>query len=853
VIHVDRNSIKKPSFFSSRQYAELNDHLSEQMARDAKQKKQARFKFDFTLVRKALAVSLLNLFSKKCAYCEDVIDDQSFVVDHFRPVSLYPWLAYEWSNLYPVCRACSRNKGHQFPLAKGSKPARSPADISDEKPLLLDPCNSRPEKHLFYADQGLMQSNSDPGEDLGGSTINVLGLNRSALQNKRSKLGQIILDKLDKTTSSQESGNFNVRVAFSLEKAVRSDSPFAGMCRQLLAAHLLKNPKFAESFKVKYPTIKVVLKDATQAQKQRESKVIKVSKVKKASRKKPAIKKTGMPASREPGIKKSRKAGAGVIRPQEIGSPPPGKTQPGTARSKASAPRAPRALEASQTRAPQPKASKPKRPQAKASRPKAPARKASPAKASRPGALAFNRSQQLNSEVDSLPITNAAIQSIHITNFKAIHDLHLNPALSPEEPILEHAEDEATLSDISGWMTLLGENGSGKSSVLQAVALALAGKELLQQTGLNPQGFLMRGKRSAKVELELTNGSPIVLKVTKTKFTFESGAKPHGVFVRAYGSTRLLPVEKPEGEAVGKTSRVQFLNMFDPFQPLIDADRWLAGLSETDFQPARLAIKDLLGLGENQELEKKGEEILVDGQPLSNLSAGYQTIIALACDIMAGVPHVLDDMQQAQGIVLIDEIGSHLHPQWKMRIVPRLRKAFPLIQFLVSSHDPLCLRGHSSGEVLLVTRAPNPELTARQQKTAPRLVSVDGDLPSPRNLRVDQLLTSRHFGMDSTIDPRIDDKFSEYYQLLALKHELKPDQIQRCDRLAAELKQYGVLGYTRRDQLVYEAIDEYLALEPSFRMQNDDDAARKARRSQVKKRIGELWRYANAFDPENGT
>ena len=154
-------------------------------------------------------------------------------------------------------------------------------------------------------------------------------------------------------------------------------------------------------------------------------------------------------------------------------------------------------------------------------------------------------------------------------------------------------------------------------------------------------------------------------------------------------------------------------------------------------------------------------------------------------------------MENALGIVLIDEIGAHLHPRLRMQVVSRMRYIFPRIQFIASTHEPLCLRGLFENEVDRIRRING-------------IVSQETIERSPSSYRIDQLLTSEFFGLETTIDPEIDDQFQHYYHLLS-KKELSDEEIQKRERLRTRLIAEGVLGYTRRDQLVYEAIDSYLA------------------------------------------
>ena len=172
-------------------------------------------------------------------------------------------------------------------------------------------------------------------------------------------------------------------------------------------------------------------------------------------------------------------------------------------------------------------------------------------------------------------------------------------------------------------------------------------------------------------------------------------------------------------------------------------------------------MKGLLALESDDRLVRNRRAGRVDVEafglrvPLEHLSDGYQSVVALATDLMITLLRQWPSVDAAEGTVLIDELGAHLHPRWRMRIVPSLRQVFPRVQFLTSTHDPLCLRGLGDGEVVVVKRDPDGQVIAVT------------DLPSVAGLRVDQLLTSEHFGLNSTIDPELDALFAEYYLLKA--------------------------------------------------------------------------------------
>jgi hypothetical protein len=270
-----------------------------------------------------------------------------------------------------------------------------------------------------------------------------------------------------------------------------------------------------------------------------------------------------------------------------------------------------------------------------------------------------------------------------------------------------------------------------------------------------------------------------------------------------YGATRLLPRRAFDAYG-GEYARVD--NLFDPFLPLIDAEKWLLGLDETAFNRAALVLKDLLVLDKDTLLDREegGVKLVASASKvaLMDLSDGYQSAIALTIDILQAFSEIWPKMEDAEGIVLLDEIGAHLHPRWQMRIVASLRKALPGVQFVATTHDPLCLRGLAEGEIVVMRREPNG-----------RIVQLS-NLPDPGEFRVDQLLTHRFFGLLDTFDPELEKLYDEYYHLKVLGEEhLEPEQKARLQVLRGDLKNRKLLGATRREELIYEAIDDSLARE----------------------------------------
>lgn len=96
--------------------------------------------------------------------------------------------------------------------------------------------------------------------------------------------------------------------------------------------------------------------------------------------------------------------------------------------------------------------------------------------------------------------------------------------------------------------------------------------------------------------------------------------------------------------------------------------------------------------------------------PMSQLSDGYRGTLSLIADIayrMATLnPQLLDRvLEETEGVVLIDEVDLHLHPQWQKRVLDDLTSIFPKVQFIVSSHAPEVINSVRSENLVILEEA----------------------------------------------------------------------------------------------------------------------------------------------------
>lgn len=114
---------------------------------------------------------------------------------------------------------------------------------------------------------------------------------------------------------------------------------------------------------------------------------------------------------------------------------------------------------------------------------------------------------------------------------------------------------------------------------------------------------------------------------------------------------------------------------------------------------------------DSQFLEISGDYrvfIKVEGQKreLSQLSSGFSSILKILQSIIAGYSYFTNETQivNVRGVVLIDEIESHLHNQWQVKIIPLLKKLFPNTTFFITTHSSLVISQLEHGEAYRLER-----------------------------------------------------------------------------------------------------------------------------------------------------
>jgi len=377
----------------------------------------------------------------------------------------------------------------------------------------------------------------------------------------------------------------------------------------------------------------------------------------------------------------------------------------------------------------------------------------------------------------------------------------------------EHLEFDLARPDgrYAGWTVFTGDNGSGKSALLKAIALGLAGRDTARslqpslhrwiRLGAEPhEGFIQveivrqatddlfaesgrTADSSFPAKLKLRNGGrdvtlePVVPEGRPDEYRAPErsiwSTEARGWFACGYGPFRRVFGASPEAArlmAVPTTAR--FVTMFEEAASLAEVDQWMRNLKHKELEKRIEETEQLSTLLEILNDELMPNQIVVDrvdsdglwlrdrnGVQLSwhEMSDGYRSALALLGDILR---HLIDAFGTEgltergvdgklrivrSGVVLIDEVDAHLHPEWQREIGFWLTRHFPNIQFLVTTHSPLiCQAADENGLFVL------PEPGGQDR---PRPLTTE-EYERVIASRPDTILLSPAFGLEATRSPR---------------------------------------------------------------------------------------------------
>jgi predicted ATPase len=371
------------------------------------------------------------------------------------------------------------------------------------------------------------------------------------------------------------------------------------------------------------------------------------------------------------------------------------------------------------------------------------------------------------------------IDSIALKNFRAFRQSKVD-FVHPDQDFKVLGFDRPKLPNVN---LLLGNNGKGKTTLLKSIALAAMGPAV-GDSGIFPYRLIRRepeqqvSKKKATIRSTFTGHPqdqlPDRMRWLESEVTvmqrgdLESlrwtrgedkawqpiySSSSDAFFFVGYGANRR--VEKSERVDHGGRSQSSFTraqrvqSLFEETYSLIPLNSWLPKFQSNNhgrYKQILGLINRLLGLGNytfSGDMEG-GEYLFEHGKlrvPFPALSDGYRAFLGWVGDLLYHVAMTCPKgtkLVENRGIVMVDEIDLHLHPEWQMTILPTLATELPNLQFIVTSHSPLIVGSLEWMNIIVMTDARGEASDAKRIEW-----SVHG-------LDADQVLLTDFFGLEST-------------------------------------------------------------------------------------------------------
>jgi predicted ATP-binding protein involved in virulence len=409
-------------------------------------------------------------------------------------------------------------------------------------------------------------------------------------------------------------------------------------------------------------------------------------------------------------------------------------------------------------------------------------------------------------------VKNLVISKIEIHNIKCFENLVFD-FIQPDQA--------------NYWITILGDNAIGKSTLLKSIALGLCRESdaaaLIKLSEVYGD-FIKKGQREGYIKVHLCeNGLPANSKkyVITTKITEDRGTartesiqqetEPvenfpwDDIFVCGYGTYRSKQADVSY-EQYEKFNAIR--SLFDHQTTLQNPELILLRQSPRIQEIIEEKLQNILMIDASEyQIRYTNRGLEVGGiwgeLPFQTLSDGYRSTTIWVLDFIGWLIYAerFIDNPDIGGILIIDEIEQHLHPHWQRYIVQRLRQQFPKTQIIASTHTPLIAAGTADIDQSMLLKLDRQE----DNKITGQII----DKREVAGKRADQVLTSHAFDLITTRNERSHDDVDQYIKLLGKKIRSPQEEIE-LENLRSIVKERLNNGETPAEQAVEKAVSEVL-------------------------------------------
>jgi len=371
-------------------------------------------------------------------------------------------------------------------------------------------------------------------------------------------------------------------------------------------------------------------------------------------------------------------------------------------------------------------------------------------------------------------VTGMYIQSVSMKDFRCFHNASASFVYPTDSNVSKMEYPNVNL--------ILGTNASGKSAVLKALALSVLAPAL-QSSGYVPAYIVRRPSRretkaptrgtvtsslllfaeNSSIETQMVTDGQVILQrkgdrdiVLSTAIVNDSlwlgifEDNDPGFFLVAYGATRRVELGEVDLQLRDRSRAPRYqrvAGLFEDYVGLIPPSTWIKHLdSQGRLDDAVSLLCSVLPEEVIPKIDRSSgtATVVYDAAgtelPFTALADGYRAFIGWVGDLLFNlglIASVGQKLTDIRGVVIVDEVDLHLHPEWQRDVVDRISKSFPRIQFFFTTHSPLVTSSLEAKNIWLCEIGE----TGKRELNRARV--------TPFGLSPDQILSSAYFGLTS--------------------------------------------------------------------------------------------------------